>query len=114
MDDTHLSFTFALGLTSTSSVESSSGRRLALERIHLVDSLYACGPTTLTELDSTDFGELCRAVSNVFDDFAVDVFCELHRSLCTTGRAHPSALARFDKLTAGEKAIRSECLQPLQ
>jgi hypothetical protein len=40
---------------------------------------------------------------NVFDDFAVDMLptsprlrrtsSELHRSLCTTGGAHPSALA---------------------
>jgi hypothetical protein len=30
---------------------------------------------------------------NVFDDFAVNVLCEFHRSFCPAGGAHPSALA---------------------
>jgi hypothetical protein len=30
---------------------------------------------------------------NVFDDFAVDMLCELHRSLGTTRGTHPAALA---------------------
>jgi hypothetical protein len=30
---------------------------------------------------------------NVFDDFAVNVLAEFHRSFCPAGGAHPSALA---------------------
>ena len=33
------------------------------------------------------------AMRHVFDDFAQDMFCELHRPLYTTGGAYPSALA---------------------
>ena len=47
-DDTHLCFTLG-----------------ALQRIHLVNSLYARGPTTLTELDSTDFAELAELTTTV-------------------------------------------------
>ena len=34
------------------------------------------------------------AMGDVFDNFAVDVLCELHRSLCSTGGAYPTAFAR--------------------
>jgi hypothetical protein len=47
-DDPHLCFTLG-----------------TLKRIHLVDSLYAGGPTTLTKLDSTDFGELTEVTTIV-------------------------------------------------
>jgi hypothetical protein len=32
-------------------------------------------------------------MGDVFDNFAVDVFCELHRSLGSTGGTDPTALA---------------------
>ncbi len=74
------------------------------------------------ELGSTDFGELSRAelaevsraVGDVFNNLVVDVFCEFYCALCPTGGADPAALTWFDKLTTGEKAIRSECLHPSQ
>ncbi len=53
-----------------------------------------------------DFGELSRAVGNLLGDFAVDVFCELHRLFRPAGLAYPSALAR-----EGDKR---ECLHPSQ
>jgi hypothetical protein len=34
------------------------------------------------------------AMGDVFDNFAVDVFCELHRSLSSARGAYPTALAR--------------------
>jgi hypothetical protein len=34
------------------------------------------------------------AMRDVFDNFAVDMFCELHRSFCSTGGTDPTAFAR--------------------
>ena len=39
-------------------------------------------------------GEDGVAMGDVFDNFAVDVFCELHGSLGSAGGADPAALAR--------------------
>jgi hypothetical protein len=36
-------------------------------------------------------------LGEVFDNFAVDVLCELHGALDAAGGAHPAALAWFDK-----------------
>ena len=66
------------------------------------------------ELGSTELAEVSRAVGDVFNNLVVDVLCKLNSALCPTGGADPAALAWFDKLTTGEKAIRSECLHPSQ
>jgi hypothetical protein len=36
----------------------------------------------------------CMAMGDVFDNFAVEMFCELNRSLGSTGGTYPSAFAR--------------------
>jgi hypothetical protein len=47
-------------------------------------------------------------------DSGANAIGERDGSFSASGGAHPSSLARFDKLTAGEKAIRREYLQPSQ
>jgi hypothetical protein len=64
------------------------------------------------------------AMGDIFDDLVVNrlptsprlrrISRKLHRSLRPAGAAHPTSFVRLDKLTTGEKAIRSECWQPSQ
>ncbi len=56
-DDPHLCFTLG-----------------TLEWVDLIYALYARGPTTLTELDSTDFGELAEVTTIVRFPFSRSVF----------------------------------------
>jgi hypothetical protein len=69
---------------------------------------YGIELSVVLKEDSQSFrdGEDGVAMGDVFDNFAVDVFCELHGSLSSAGGQTPRRLH--------ENAMRSECLHPSQ